>query len=175
MELWDIYDDDRRPLGRTRARGEPLKKGENHIVVVIWTVNSRGEILVTLRHPEKKAYPNTWENTGGAVLSGETSRQGAVRELFEETGITAAEDDLLLVDVLKDKNAFFDMYMIKRDLEIGDLTMQEGETSEARWVTVERLVEMATDGTLAAPIARRFLAAREKFRRNMEKVLGGDK
>jgi len=39
-----------------------------------------------LRHPNKKEYSNYWENTGGSVLSGETSKVGAIRELFEETG-----------------------------------------------------------------------------------------
>ena len=35
-------------------------------------------------------------NTGGSVLAGETSRQGAVRELKEETGIGVSEEELIM-------------------------------------------------------------------------------
>ena len=78
MELWDLYDKDRKPLGKTHVRGVPLKKGEYHLVVFVWVFNSTGQVLMTKRAPEKQSYPNLWEHTGGSVLSGETSRQAIV-------------------------------------------------------------------------------------------------
>ena len=93
MELWDLFDENRRPLNRRQSRLAPKVHGEYHLVVVICVVNSKHEILLTLRHPDKEKYPNLWENTGGCIQAGETSRAGAVRELFEETGIRAAEED----------------------------------------------------------------------------------
>ena len=82
--------------------------GEYHIVVEVWTVNNDGEILLTLRHPDKKEYPNFLENTGGSTVAGETSREGAVRELFEETGIVAAENELFYLGTNIGKAAFID-------------------------------------------------------------------
>lgn len=87
QEYWDLYDENRRPLGETHLRGLALPKGTYHIVVEVWTVNSKGEILLTLRDPKKETYPDKWECTGGSILAGETSKTGAVRELFEEIGI----------------------------------------------------------------------------------------
>ena len=86
QELWDLYDIKRNPLGLTHVRGTRMRRGTYHIAVGIWTVNDRNEILITLRSPEKHDWPDLWENTAGSLLAGETSRQGAVRELFEEPG-----------------------------------------------------------------------------------------
>ncbi len=163
MELWDLYDANRQPLHRTWPRGTELPKGTYHIVVGIWTWNSAGEILLTLRHPEKEIWPDTWENTGGSILTGETSAAGAVRELLEETGIAAEPSDLLLLGTTLEESAFIDTYFLQRDVAIDELTMQEGETTAARWVTLAELYTMAADGTLAAPVAERLYLLQEKF------------
>ena len=64
-EIWDLYDRDRNPLGVTHVRGHYLPKGTYHIAVGIWTVNSKNEVLLTLRSPQKRDWPNVWENTAG--------------------------------------------------------------------------------------------------------------
>ena len=73
MELWDLYDKDRRPLGRTHQRGLPVPPGAYHLAVIVVILNPKGEVLLTRRAPEKDACPGWWENTGGSVLAGETS------------------------------------------------------------------------------------------------------
>lgn len=55
MEVWDLYDEDREPLGITHERGIPMKEGTYHVVVDIWTVTPEGKILLTQRHPEKNS------------------------------------------------------------------------------------------------------------------------
>lgn len=89
MEIWDLYDESRRPLGRTARRDEPLQPGEYHVVVGIWVFDGKGHILLTRRDASKRYMPGKWENTGGHVVSGEDSRAAAARELWEETGIQA--------------------------------------------------------------------------------------
>ena len=91
------------------------------------------EILVTLRHPAKETYANCWENTGGSVLAGETSRQGAVRELKEETGIGVSEEELMLLGSVRGISAFYDFYVVRKDVELSDIVLQENETADARW------------------------------------------
>ena len=70
MELWDLYDNDRRPLGRTHQRGLPVPPGAYHLAVIVVILNPKGEVLLTRRAPEKDACPGWWENTGGSVLAG---------------------------------------------------------------------------------------------------------
>ena len=82
MEYFDLYTVDRRPLGRRIQRGAPVPHGEYHIVVQIMTINNKGEILLTQRVPEKTS-GGKWECSGGCAVAGESSRDAAVRELYE--------------------------------------------------------------------------------------------
>jgi len=163
MEIWDLYDTNRQPLNKTHVRGIPMVPGEYHTVVAVWTVNSKNEILLTLRHPNKQKCPNLWENTCGSVLAGESSTAGAVRELKEETGITITENDLILLGTKKEASAFVDTYLIYKDAMIEDLTMQEDETSEAQWVTLEKLDQMVGADLFAPPVVGRLIALRKEF------------
>ena len=155
-EFWDLFDDDRKPLGRTIRRGKmtPLS-GEYHIVVMIVTMNSHGEILCTLRSPKKSKYPNLWEVTAGSVIAGEESRHAAARELFEETGIKADENELTFIKSGKENTAFIDCYFLRRDVDIKDIVFQEGETVNAIWVGKAEFENMITQKKMAIPVARR--------------------
>jgi len=168
MEFWDLYDENRNPINRSFKRGEQKRSGEFHIVVEVWTINSKGEILVTLRDPKKDCYPNKWENTGGSLSSGETSKQGAVRELFEETGILALESELILLGTRKEQSTFIDIFLLRHDIEIENITLQAGETIDVKWVTLDRLDEMIEDGSLAQPTGERLHFFREEFEKHYD-------
>ena len=75
MELWDIYDRQRRTTGRFHVRGTPMGRGEYHLTAFVWVFNRQRELLLTRRAPEKEHYANCWAATGGAALVGETSLQ----------------------------------------------------------------------------------------------------
>ena len=139
MELWDIYDNGRNLTGHTHIRGKPMKDGDNHIVVGIILFNSSGQILITKRSFEKKGDPGKWENTAGSIIAGETSIQGAVRELFEETGIKVLPDDLFLLTTINRnvKHCFVDVYITKKDIPLSELVFQKGETCDAKWITFD--------------------------------------
>lgn len=163
MEKWDLFDDKRQPLNKTHNRQDKMVLGEYHIVVDTWTVNENKEILLTLRDPGKKEYPNFWENTGGSVIAGETSRAGAVRELFEETGIDADENELCFLGTEREETAFVDTYVVRKNLRISELTLQQGETVDAKWVTLDKLDEMIKSGAIASPVAERLAPLRKNF------------
>ena len=163
MELWDLFDAERNPLSRTRVRGTPCQPGEFHVVVSIWTVDSQGNILLTLRDPVKESYPDHWENTGGSAQAGETSLQAAVRELEEETGIVATEAELRFLATETTRDSFVDHYLLRRDLARSDVRLQKGETADAKWVTLPELDSMVADLSLAKPIGEQFTGIRERF------------
>ena len=165
MELWDVYDENRRPLGKTHERGVPMKKGEYHLVVFVWVFNSRGELLLTKRSPEKRSYPNKWDPTGGAVLAGENSLQAIQRELFEETGIRAEQSEFEWIETYRraGKNDICDIYFLRRDAEPDELVMQEGETCGAMWVSRQELERMIAQDMVAKPDAFRYRQLQEKL------------
>ena len=155
-ELWDLLDEDGMPIGATHVRGEKLPNGAYHRVVEIFTVNAKGELLVTKRSPEKKPYPNMWEITGGAVVAGEDSLDAARRELQEETGIKLDTGELQLILTHRGKSAFVDIYLAHKDVPAEQLTMQPGETTDARWVTFSEFERMIGDGLVPSPVCRRY-------------------
>ena len=86
-EICDIYDVYGNRAGKTFVHGEPLSNGQYVMVVYVWIVNSRDEILIQKRSEQKKDLPGTWATHSGCVLAGESSLQACIREPLEEIGI----------------------------------------------------------------------------------------
>ena len=156
MELNDIYNENRELTGRVHKRGTPWKPGEYGLVVCVWVYDGRGRILLT-RRAKGKSFAGTWENSGGAAKAGETSRQAVVRELFEETGIRASEEEFELLDSDRDRNTFYDFYCLKRKVAVQDIKLLPGETDDVKWATFREVHEMIARGEICRIIANQFL------------------
>jgi len=61
--------------------------------VLLLDAQNRVFLLQTHFDPEVQLPPR-WITPGGGIDPGETPRQAAARELFEETGLSVSEDDL---------------------------------------------------------------------------------
>ena len=151
MELWDIYDRQRRTTGRFHVRGTPMGRGEYHLTAFVWVFNRQRELLLTA--------------TGGAALVGETSLQTVRRELREETGIEADEADFHLVRSFREHSTFSDVYFLFHDIPLSALHLQPGETTEARWVSKAGLEALVASGEVAQPDVRRLRQLRDEFRK----------
>lgn len=169
-ETWDLFDENRQPLERQITRGEPLAEKEYHVVVVVWTVDREGNILLTKRAPEKEFFPNEWENSGGAVLTGESSREAAARELREETGLLADKDSLLLLESCRERNYFADIYLAVLPERQPPVTFQPGETVDAKWVTFDELEKKMARGELIEPAIRQFEPIRKRLKERITAI-----
>ena len=120
-----------------------LPKGLYHLSVSAWIVNQQGQYLLSQRHP-KKQYPLYWECTGGSVLSGETSLQGAIREVKEELGIllTPGSEKLIYQTIRENVQDFYDVWLFHRDIKIEEMRLQETEVVDVQWVSSDKLFEM---------------------------------
>ena len=163
MELWDLYDSERNPLGRTHVRGEAFGDGEYYVCVEVWVRNSKGEFLIQKRHPDKKA-GNQWEFAGGGTLAGETTLQSAVREIREETGIVCKEHELTFFATYRHKNYFLDLYLLRSDMDSKDYVPQPGETTEARWATEDDILQLIESGVFVYSVGVRFKTYRDQVR-----------
>ena len=155
MEYNDIYDKDRRPTGRRHIRGTPWRKGEYGMVVCVWVYDGKGNLLLTRRAPQK-SFAGTWENSGGAVQAGETSRQAIARELFEETGIRAQQDEFELIESGRDGNFHYDYYSLKRNTAIDEIVLLPGETDGVMWATFADVHRLIRERKMCAVIANQF-------------------
>ena len=61
MEMVDLYDENRLPLGRTAERYAPKGEGEYRVVVHICVFDSRGRLLIQQRSREKAVWPEAWD------------------------------------------------------------------------------------------------------------------
>ena len=164
MELWDLYDKDRKPLNRTHVRGEAFAEGEYYVSCEIWVRNSKGEFLITKRHPDKKA-GNLWEFAGGGTLAGETTTQSAVRELKEETGIQSQESELQLFATYQHKNYFLDLFLLNKDVEISNIVLQPGETIDAKWASEETILQMIDNEEFVYSVSVRFKTYKDSLKK----------
>ena len=148
-EIWDLVDKDGNYLDEKWQRGDPNKipEGVYHPCVEVW-VKIEDKILITQRHPQKSEGLK-YDIPGGAVVSGESILEGAVRELCEEVGISVPADKLKLLGTTVNGDVYAASYLLTLDA-LPELTLQSTEVVGYMLVTQEKLEEMTdqiTKGT----------------------------
>lgn len=161
-EYWDIYDKNRIFQNRTILRGAPFQEGDYYVSCEVWFINSKGEMLITLRNPNKKA-GGLWEFVGGGVLAGETTAQASVREVKEEIGVDITEAELTYLYEYKHKNYFMDIYSVNKDVNIKDMVLDPTEATDAKWVTKEELQKIIDSGEFVRSVAQRYSMLKDKL------------
>ena len=148
MELVDLYDENRVPLGRTAERHAPKGPGEYRVVVHVCAFDSRGRLLIQRRAEEKTLWPGRWDvSVGGGVDAGETSRQAAEREFREELGYPLDLGDLRQSVTVNFDGGFDDFFIIQKDLDLSALALQREEVAEVRYVTEAEAEAMRAEGS----------------------------
>ena len=102
MEYHEVYRRDGTATGKVVEKHAPRERGQYflHAILVMKTENSpdpgKGEGMYIMQQRSLKArfYPGKWDVTGGGVQAGETPGAAAVREAYEELGVSVKEADL---------------------------------------------------------------------------------
>lgn len=155
MEIWDIFDADGNPKGYTHQRGKPVADGDYHIVAEVFITTPDKRLLLMRRHPDKP-FGNSWELTGGSVVSGEDSLTAIQRELYEETGIDLKKEAFEFIKATVGNHAIYHFYHAEADITVDDIILQENETVGAVIVTAEEYRELAEKGELCQPSRERY-------------------
>ena len=157
MELVDLYDENRAPLGRTAERYGKKGPREYRTVVHVCLFNSRGQLLIQKRTDGKRVWPGMWDvSVGGGVDAGETSRQGAEREFREELGYPLDLGGLRPSLTVNFGGGFDDFFIVRRDLDTAAFRLQAEEVADIRWVTLPELLAMVDSGEFI-PYPKSFL------------------
>ena len=162
-EVWELVDIDENKTGIMIERGTNtiIPQGMYHTAVDIWTKSKDGKILLTQRHPNKE-WGLKWECSGGAILKGERSIDGARRELQEEIGITISKEKLTYLGktIMSEYQCIMYTYLVVLTDEV-ELKLQPEEVVNAKWVSALELENMKEE--VVKSVWDRYLQFKDKI------------
>ncbi|NMW85971.1 NUDIX domain-containing protein [Peptoniphilus sp. AGMB00490] len=148
MEYWDVYNKKGKWKRRAIRKGERLKNNEYHIIVEGWILRDDGNFIIQRRALEKKSFSGMWYcSAGGSVISGETPKEGMVREFKEELGIDIDVDELRLKRIIIDKNTIFYIFLVHKNISLDDITLQAEEVMDVDIADPIKIKKMVEDKT----------------------------
>lgn len=157
MELFDILNPDGSKTGLIRERGVAHREGSLHGTCHIWVVRPKEkgfDILLQKRSLQKNSFPGCCDiSAAGHISAGDTALPTALRELYEELGIKASEDDLTHIGTLYNEThtefsniPFHDrelsnIYIYQKPVDISDLHLQKEEVDSVCWIDLQEGLE----------------------------------
>ena len=125
MELVDLYDENRIPLGKTAERYGHKEPGEYRTVVHVCIFAPDGRMLVQQRTSCKVIWPDRWDvSAAGGVDAGEDSRMAAERECREELGYPLDLTGVRATLSVNFPQGFDDFFLVERDVDLKALKLQ---------------------------------------------------
>lgn len=145
MEIWDLYDRERRLTGQTMVRGARVPDGMYHLIVDALFLNSKGETLLQRRAKSKHVMPDIWSVAGGSAIRGEDSAAACAREVKEEMGFDPdfSHGRVLMSDVTdrEGKNFIRDVWLFFQDVPLSQMAYQPEEVQDGMWIMPEIIEE----------------------------------
>ncbi len=168
MELWDLFDENQKPVGKTMVRGEEIPQGLYHNVVSVWMRNSEGKYLISLRAADRPSFPHYWESAGGSVTAGEDVFESALREVYEEVGVKLEPKKGRLVKVFKREqidgvryNDFVYVYLFEYNGEANLSQATTKEVEKTRLCTEQEIDGLFENGSMVPPLKEFFSFVRK--------------
>ena len=142
-EIRDLYNVNKERTGKTFVKGEQVTKGYYYLIVAIILENSKGEFLIQKRVLNKGG---KWALTAGHPKSGESSLEGICQESLEELGIDISKDNPKLIETWYNNDQIFDIYYLKKDIDLKDIVTQKEEVDGVRYATLEEIIDIHNKG-----------------------------
>lgn len=147
-ELIDICDESNNLTHIRKMKSEAHRDGLWHRAAHVWIYNSKGEILLQLRAKAKLLYPGVWDiSAAGHVSSNEDPIVSGLREMQEEIGLKARQEDLQFFNIRKVKtiykdiknSEFYYVYFLKFDGDIKKLKLQNIEVQKIQFLPISKI------------------------------------
>ena len=164
-EIWDLYDKDGNLTGKTLERGNLIPEGYYHLVVHVWIKNKDNMFLISRRDKSRESNPLKLECTGGSVLKGETSLDGAIRETLEEVGIdlTNIPGKVILRKVRHHFRDIMDAWLFEYNGEVDLSKATTNEVCEVMWMSYDEIKNCLVSGELVSTLEYFFEIEKEKL------------
>lgn len=159
-EIIDVIDENNHVVGH-EPREKVHELGLPHRVSAVLIKRPDGKYMIPTASEHKLEAGGLFHSAGGHVMAGEAYRASAVRELWEETGLTAQEDDLLLLGSYwfekeypsrKEKERF-EVFEMSYSPEMGEIELNY-EQHSIQWFSKEELLDLYSKSpqTLSNPL-----------------------
>lgn len=150
-EYWDLFDVNRVIKKKHHRRGDKIPDGLYHLVVHAWIMDKSGLFLISQRQIGQSSALK-WERTGGATLEGETSFDGALREVREELGIDLKDATACFIKSEKREqyHDFFDAWLFIVDKNETACNIDLQEVRDYKWMSVKDLDELKSRGEVVS-------------------------
>lgn len=148
-EFLDLYNQKKEKIGQIVPRNSSFPEDKFYLTVHIW-VYQKNYWLIQKRALSKKANPGLWSVTGGAVKAGESSIEGAIRELYEEVNIRATANELKYKGTYLQKQAFVDVYFLEYVGNKLDISFNKREISAVKWCSLSEIIKKSKMNTFAS-------------------------
>jgi isopentenyl-diphosphate Delta-isomerase len=155
-EMFDLVDAFGFPTGEVADRDTVHAEGLLHRDMHVWITNGE-DMLQQQRSWEKDIMPGEWDiSVAGHIGAGESYRDAAGRETFEELGVELPDDsfieagtfasELLLPGWEQPHNVVGDNFVVVApELNLNDLDLQEEEVVDVRWYPIDQLEQDLSD------------------------------
>ena len=157
MEFFDIVDENGQPTGEIISRDVAHSEGICHRTAHVWIVRHNGagwDILLQKRSREKDSFPGYYDtSSAGNIPAGVDPLPSAIRELYEELGVTASPDQLHFAGTFRIQyekefhghmfrdNEVTSVYVYFEPVAVENLVLQESEVEEVRWFDLDEVYE----------------------------------
>lgn len=160
MELREILTREGIPTGRIIEKHAARGADEylQHAVVILRAPD--GRYMLQQRSLRARFFAGKWDVTGGGVQAGENSRQAAIREVYEELGVTLKEKNLrfLFREISEQGRLIVDTYGAVAEVPEGGFRLAETEVNAVKLVSYGEYAEAVLPGRTPA-----FREALEKW------------
>lgn len=165
LELFDILNEDGSKTGIVKERGVAHREGALHGTVHIWIVRenekSGYDILLQKRSNNKDSHPGCYDiSSAGHISAGDEIMESALRELWEELGLSVQPEHLESFGTthVKFEKTFYGKrfrdneissdFVYRQPVDIDKLSLQESEVSEVRWMDYEECRQKVAQGSM---------------------------
>lgn len=148
-EMLAVVDDNDNSIGKAR-RKEIHKKGLLHREVFVYIINSQKQVLI-----QKRAEDQCWDHSvGGHFPAEQDYLEAAQRETEEELGVRLDRGDfeelgkerLEKLTHEKINRRFAKIFIVRKDIPLGDFKIDRGEVAEIRYFSKKELIDFIDSG-----------------------------
>ena len=155
MEYFDVCDEHGLPTGEIVERSVAHREGILHRTAHVWIIRVRDgerQVLLQKRSADKDSYPGMYDtSSAGHIPAGKEPLESALRELEEELGLHAKEEQLTFIGYFRTQyeeefhgkpfrdNGMISVFVYREPVDPAKLVLQKSEVEEVRYFDMDEV------------------------------------